>query len=48
VQVGAFPLASGSTDAALVVTLQPGPYTVQILSVSNTSGIALLEVYDVQ
>ena len=48
VQVGAFPLEGGSLDAALVITLQPGTYSVQILSVSNTTGIALLEVYDVR
>jgi len=47
-QVGAFPLATGSLDAALTVTLQPGTYTVQISGVGNTSGVALLEVYDVQ
>jgi hypothetical protein len=48
VQVGAFPLEGGSPDAALVTTLQPGSYTVQITSVGNNSGVALLEVYDTQ
>ena len=47
VQVGAFPLVDGSLDAALVTTLQPGSYTVEISGVSNDSGVALLEVYDV-
>jgi len=47
-QVGAFSLPSGSLDAALVMTLQPGGYTVQIVGVGNTSGVALLEVYDVK
>lgn len=47
-EVGAFPLASGSRDAALIVTLQPGPYTVQVTSVSGATGVALIEVYDTQ
>jgi hypothetical protein len=47
-QVGAFPLANGSKDAALILTLQPGAYTVQVSSVSNGTGVALIEVYDTQ
>lgn len=47
-QVGAFSLPNGSLDAALVMTLQPGGYTVQIAGVGNTSGVALLEIYDVK
>ena len=47
-QVGAFPLTAGSHDAALVLTLQPGAYTVEVTSVSNSTGIALVEVYDTQ
>jgi len=47
-QVGAFSLPTGSLDAALVITLQPGAYTAQIIGISNTSGIALFEVYDVR
>jgi hypothetical protein len=45
-QVGAFPLPSGSMDSALLVTLQPGNYTVVVTSVSNSTGVALVEVYD--
>jgi Ice-binding-like/Putative Ig domain len=45
-QVGAFPLASGNKDAALILTLQPGAYTVQVSSVSGATGVALVEVYD--
>ena len=44
--VGAFALAAGSLDAALVVTLQPGSYTVQVSGVNNGTGVALIEVYD--
>jgi hypothetical protein len=45
-QVGAFPLVSGSKDAALLLTLQAGAYTVQVTSLSNATGVALVEVYD--
>jgi hypothetical protein len=44
--VGAFPLPTGSKDAALLITLQPGTYTVEVSSLSNTIGVALVEVYD--
>jgi uncharacterized delta-60 repeat protein len=44
---GAFALAPGSRDAALLVTLAPGAYTVVVSGVGNTSGIALVEVYEV-
>lgn len=45
--VGAFDLASGSKDAALLVTLTPGSYTVQLSGVGNTTGEALIEAYEV-
>lgn len=44
--VGAFALASGSADSALVATLAPGAYTVQVSGVGNTTGVALAEVYE--
>jgi uncharacterized protein (DUF1800 family) len=44
---GAFSLGtSANNDSALVATLSPGAYTAQVSGVNNTSGIALLEVYD--
>lgn len=43
--VGAFDLGAGKTDAALLTTLAPGSYTVQVTS--NNRGSVLLEVYDV-
>jgi hypothetical protein len=47
-QVGAFALSSTtSRDAALLVTLQPGTYTVQVSGVGGTTGIAIVEIYDV-
>jgi PKD repeat protein len=45
-QVGAFALTAGSKDAALLVTLQPGAYTVVVSGVGGTAGVALVEVYD--
>ncbi|MCX6951220.1 MAG: hypothetical protein NTV51_03410, partial [Verrucomicrobia bacterium] len=45
-QSGAFALQAGSRDAALLITLQPGTYTVQVSGVANTEGVALIEVYD--
>lgn len=46
--VGASPLTvPTSKDAALLVTLEPGVYTVQVSGASNSAGITLAEVYDV-
>ncbi|HMD60159.1 MAG TPA: hypothetical protein VKG78_01940, partial [Opitutaceae bacterium] len=44
-EVGAFALPNPSPDSALLLTLQPGPYTVQITSAKGNSGIALFEAY---
>lgn len=45
--VGAFVLPATSRDAAAVVTLAPGNYTVQVSGVGGTTGIALVEIYEV-
>jgi len=45
-QVGAFSLASTSNDSALILTLPPGTYTAQVSGVGGTTGVALVEVYD--
>ena len=46
--VGAFALpAATSKDAALLVTLPPGNYTAQASGVNATTGVALVEVYEV-
>jgi hypothetical protein len=45
--VGAFQLTTGSRDAALVTSLTPGAYTVQVSGVNNTTGEALVEIYEV-
>lgn len=44
--VGAFPLAEGSADSALLITLPPGGYTAHATSASGDSGVGLIEVYD--
>jgi uncharacterized delta-60 repeat protein len=43
----AFPLAPGSKDSALLLTLPPGAYSCVVSGVNNTSGTALVEVYEV-
>ncbi|HEX2100568.1 MAG TPA: choice-of-anchor tandem repeat GloVer-containing protein, partial [Candidatus Synoicihabitans sp.] len=46
-QVGAFPLPANSADAALLITLMPGAYSAHVIGVGNTTGVALVEVYEV-
>ena len=47
-QVGAFPLSIGSKDAAILVSLNAGQsYTVHVSGVSDSTGEALVEVYEV-
>jgi hypothetical protein len=45
--VGAFSLAENSKDAALVVTLPPGNYSATVTGAANTTGMVLVEVYEV-
>jgi hypothetical protein len=44
---GAFPFANGSRDAAMIVMLPPGAYTAQLSGVGGTTGVGIVEVYDV-
>ena len=44
--VGAFALPAGSKDAVLIVTLAPGSYTAQVSGVGNTTGLGLVELYE--
>jgi len=47
-KVGAFPFVSTSSkDSAVLMTLNPGNYTVQASSASGASGVTLIEVYEV-
>ncbi len=45
--VGGFALAAGAGDAALLVDLAPGAYTVELAGASAGTGIGLIEVYRV-
>jgi hypothetical protein len=44
--VGAFPLTAGARDAALVLTVAPGGYTIQVSGVDGSAGVVLVEVYE--
>jgi uncharacterized delta-60 repeat protein len=44
--VGAFPLAPNSADAAMLVSLPPGNYTLQISSPNGPAGEVLAEIYE--
>ena len=44
--VQAFPFPEGSADAALLVDLEPGAYTVELGEVADGNGVALLEIYE--
>jgi hypothetical protein len=46
--VGAFPFQALSKDSALVLNLEPGNYTAQVSGVGNTTGVAIVEVYEVR
>jgi hypothetical protein len=46
-QVGAFPLPGGSADSALIANLTPGDYSVELSGVNSTTGVGLIEVYEV-
>jgi hypothetical protein len=43
---GAFPLASGSRDAALVITLAPGQYSAVLSGAQGNTGTGLVEIYE--
>jgi hypothetical protein len=45
--VGAFSLAESSRDSAMLVTLPSGAYTIQVAGANNTTGVALVEIYEV-
>ena len=46
-RAGAFAFPAGSKDSAALADFAPGGYTVQVSGVANTTGVALVEVYDV-
>ncbi len=46
--VGAYALVPTSTDSLLLVTLHPAGYTAQVTGLNGTTGIAVVEIYEVQ
>jgi len=46
-KVGAFDLLPGSNDSSLILTLPPGVYSAVVTGVGDSSGVALVEVYEV-
>ena len=45
-KVGAFPFPATSQDAAVIMYLAPGLYSAHLTGVGNTTGLALVEVYE--
>jgi len=45
--VGAFPLSTGSKDAAFVIEIESGAYTVQLSSADGEVGQGLVEIYEI-
>jgi hypothetical protein len=46
-RAGAFALAEGSRDAAVVAVLDPGVYSVQVSPAAEATGLSLIEIYEV-
>lgn len=46
-RAGAFPFDDNSKDSAILTTLSPGSWTVQVQGADDGTGVALLEVYDI-
>jgi hypothetical protein len=44
-RVGAFALPDGSADSAILVTVEPGLYSVVVSGLGETTGVALVELY---
>jgi len=44
---GAFPFATGSADAAVIVDLDPGQYSAVVTGANNSTGSAMVEVYEI-
>ena len=45
-KVGAFALTDGSKDSVILASLSPGAYTIQVSGADGTTGVALIEVYE--
>jgi len=47
-KVGAFALAANSNDSAIVATLPPGAYTAQLSGSGASTGVGLVEIYELR
>ena len=47
ISAGAFPLAAGGKDSAILIALPPGSYSAEVSGTGTATGIALVEVYEV-
>lgn len=47
-EVGAFALPANSADCAFVATLPAGAYTANVSGVNSTTGVALVEIYEIK
>jgi hypothetical protein len=47
-QVGAFPLMANSLDSALLVTIPPGSYSAEVTSSDGSTGVGMVEIYEVR
>jgi hypothetical protein len=46
-KLGAFPFAAGSRDAVILLNLPPGTYSAQVTGAGTTTGVALVEIWEV-
>lgn len=44
--VGAFALPATSADSAMILSLQPGTYSIRLSGAGDSTGVAILEIYD--
>ncbi|MBP7143519.1 MAG: immunoglobulin domain-containing protein, partial [Opitutaceae bacterium] len=44
--VGAFALPPASADSAMLLSLQPGTYSIRLSGAGDSTGVAILEIYD--
>ena len=47
VATNAFALPAGSADSSILIVLPPGTYTAEVSGASNSTGVGLVEVYEV-
>ncbi|MCC5022032.1 MAG: hypothetical protein J6386_04140 [Candidatus Synoicihabitans palmerolidicus] len=45
-ELGAFALGENAQDAAIVAVLAPGSYTAEVTGVDGVTGVAIIEVYE--